>query len=205
VFVKICGITNLEDACHALTVGADAIGFVFSESPRRVEPKRVAAIVRELPGSSLTVGVFRGEPPGRIADVAASTGVRAVQVHSSDPADLQELRGRIPFLIEAVPATADGELARAIESVADLVLVDSAVPGSGRTFDWSLLGEPPLTRRVVLAGGLTPDNVAEAIGRVRPYGVDVASGVEVSAGRKDPGKVRLFVERARAAWGEGAE
>jgi phosphoribosylanthranilate isomerase len=120
-----------------------------------------------------------------------------VQVHGSAEADVTRLRDRVPFLIEAVPA-GPGLKDRAARSPADLLLVEAAQPGSGRTFDWSLLDGAP-KERVLLAGGLTPGNVAEAIRRVGPFGVDVASGVEASAGRKDHGKVRSFVRAARGA------
>ena len=205
MFVKICGITNLEDAQGALEAGADALGFVLSESPRRVDAERAAEIVAALPAGTLTVGVFRNEPPERVAVLVEAGGFAAAQVHSRDPAgDVGFLRPRIPFLIEAVPVTAVGGLARAIRSEADLVLVDSARPGSGLVFDWSALGDLSAGRRIVLAGGLSPENVARAVRRVRPYGVDVSSGVEASPGRKDHGRVRSFVERAHAAASERA-
>jgi phosphoribosylanthranilate isomerase len=203
MFVKICGLTNLDDARHALSVGADALGFVLSPSPRQVDPERVAEMVRSLPPSAMTVGVFRHARPELIEEVAALTGVKAVQLHPMSPGDAREVRPRVRFLIEAFPATEPDAMARARGSEADLLLVDGPAPGSGRTFDWTLLDGLERIRRVVLAGGLTPDNVAEAVTRTRPYGVDVATGVEAMPGHKDRDKVRRFVERARAAAKQG--
>jgi phosphoribosylanthranilate isomerase len=198
VFVKICGITSGADALMAVAAGADAVGLIMAESPRRIEPSVAASIVGVLAGTALTVGVFRWEDPGRIVDMATAAGVAAVQVHPRQPSDVASLRPRVPFLIEAIHA-GPAAMNRAAQSEADLVLLDAAEPGSGRTFDWSLVPRLGEGRSIVLAGGLTPDNVEEAVARVRPFGVDVASGVELAPGVKDPDKVRLFVERARAA------
>ena len=198
MFVKICGITNEEDALLAVALGADALGFMFvSGSPRQVSTADVTAILRRLPATITTFGVFRDERPGRILDVVRATGLRAAQVHGASDAEIEDLRGEVPFVIEALHVGPDFET-RAARSPADLVLVDAAYPGSGQTFDWSLLDRLP-KGRMLLAGGLTPANVAEAVRRVRPFGVDVASGVEASPGRKDPEKVRRFVDAARGA------
>jgi phosphoribosylanthranilate isomerase len=196
MFVKICGVTNEEDARLAVESGADAVGFVFwAGSTRVADPAAVAAFAARLPDDIITVAVFRDERPERVLDVIRATGVRAAQVHGAIGADIAALRREIPFVIEAIHAgTGLGD--RVAASPADLILVDAAQPGSGRTFDWSLMEHLP-TERMLLAGGLTPMNVAEAIRRVRPFGVDVASGVEASPGRKDPHKVRRFVEAAR--------
>lgn len=196
MFVKICGLTNEEDARLAVEAGADAVGFVFWPlSPRFADPGAVAEFAPLLTDDVLTVAVFRDERPERVLDVVRATGVRAVQVHEADDADIVLLRREIPFVIEAIHA-GTGLEDRATESPADLVLVDAAEPGSGRTFDWSLVDHLP-KERMLLAGGLNPSNVADAVRRVGPFGVDVASGVEASPGRKDPEKVRRFVEAAR--------
>jgi phosphoribosylanthranilate isomerase len=195
MFVKICGITTVADARVAALAGADAIGLIMAVSPRRVDASVAADIVSALEGASLlTVGVFRGQEPRRIIELARATGVAAVQVHPRSRPDVDELRADVPYLIEAVPPHGVSEAA---DSPADLLLLDAAEAGSGRTFDWSLVGALPSQRPVLLAGGLTPDNVQEAIRRVQPYGVDVASGVEASPGVKDPEQVRRFVARAR--------
>ncbi len=198
MFVKICGITNELDARIAIEAGADAVGLILAESPRRVEPETARRIVASLPEDALTVAVFRREDPERVLRAFRAIGAKAVQIHDPSPEALVHLRERVPFLIEAV-AAGDDLPERAERTPADLLLVDAAEPGSGRSFDWSLLDLAPPGVKVVLAGGLTPDNVADAVRRVGPWGVDVSSGVEVEPGRKDHRKVRLFVERARAA------
>ncbi len=198
MFVKICGITNELDARIAIEAGADAVGLILAESPRRVEPETARRIVASLPEDALTVAVFRREDPERVLRAFRAIEAKAVQIHDPSPEALVHLRERVPFLIEAV-AAGDDLPERAERTPADLLLVDAAEPGSGRSFDWSLLDLAPPGVKVVLAGGLTPDNVADAVRRVGPWGVDVSSGVEVEPGRKDHRKVRLFVERARAA------
>lgn len=199
MFVKICGITTEEDALLAVAMDADAVGFVFAPSPRQVRPDDVRDIVKRLPFEAITVGVFRNERPERVVDVVNRIGLRAAQLHGGEPdADVEFVAQRVPIVIRALPA-GDARLAEAASWPTDLVMVDSDNPGSGEVFDWSLAGDVPTGVRLILAGGLTPDNVASAIRRVRPYGVDVASGVESSPGRKDPVKVKEFVQLARAA------
>ena len=197
MFVKICGVTNVADAVHAAEAGADAVGMIFADSPRRIGTREGRAIVRALPPGLVPVAVFRDQPLGVIREVVESTGARGVQVHGAGPGDVAALRDVAGLIIEAL-AAADGATELLGSSEADLVLVDSGSPGSGKAFDWSLL-DGAARHRLVLAGGLHPGNVGEAVATVRPRGVDVASGVESVPGRKDPEKVRLFVERARAA------
>jgi phosphoribosylanthranilate isomerase len=201
VFVKVCGVTNEDDALLAVAMGADAVGFVFAPSPRQVHPEVVRDIVKRLPPEILTVGVFRNETPERVIDVVGRTGLKGAQLHGGETAeDLRLVRLRVPFLIQALPA-GDARLAGAgtgPES-ADVVLIDSQAPGSGEVFDWSLAEGAPDGVRLLLAGGLDPDNVEQAIRKVRPWGVDAASGLEASPGRKDATKVRLFVARAKEA------
>ena len=199
MFVKICGITSEEDALLAVAMGADALGFVFSPSSRQVAPQRAADIVKRLPTEIVTVGVFRDETRQRIVDIVHATRMRAVQIHGHEPsADSHWLRQRVRLVIKAFPA-GDPQLERADEYAADAFLIDSATPGSGQVFDWSLAEGAPSNRRIILAGGLTPDNVGDAIRVVRPWGVDVSTGVEAAPGRKDARKIRAFVEAARAA------
>ena len=201
MFVKICGVTNEDDALLAVAMGADAIGFVFAPSPRQVHPEVVRDILKRLPHDTLTIGVFRNETPERVVDVITRTGLKGAQLHGGETAeDLRLVRLRVPFVIQALPA-GDARLARAgtgPES-ADVVLVDSPTPGSGEVFDWSLAEGAPDGVRLLLAGGLNPDNVEAAIRKVRPWGVDSASGTESAPGRKDATKVRLFVARAKEA------
>lgn len=200
--MKICGITREDDALLAVAMGADAVGFVFAPSKRQIAPSIARDIVRRLPPEILTVGVFRDEAPSRVIDIVNSAGLRAAQLHGHESAETSRLiRARVPLVIKAFPA-GDPGLDHVDDYGADAVLIDSPRPGSGEVFDWSLAEGRPDGRRVILAGGLTPDNVADAIRQVGPWGVDVASGVESDRGepgQKDARKVKAFVDAARAA------
>tara|TARA_B100000686_G_C16759966_1_gene958007 strand:- start:601 stop:1284 length:684 start_codon:yes stop_codon:yes gene_type:complete len=197
VFIKICGITNEEDALLAVAVGADAVGFVFAPSSRQVAATRVSEIVRRLPPDVLTVGVFRNELPERVISVINSTGLMAAQLHGFEsPSQVQQVKEEVRTVFKAVTAGSDS-FQDAASFGADAVLVDSAEPGSGEVFDWQMAENAPQGVPLILAGGLTPDNVVGAIGKVQPWGVDVSSGVERSPGIKDPILVRAFVEAAR--------
>ena len=199
MFVKICGITSEEDALLAVAMGADAVGFVFAPSSRQIAPQKAADIVKRLPAEIITVGVFRDETRQRVVDTAHRARLRAVQLHGRETsADSHWIRQRVPLVIMAFPA-GDPRLDDADDYAADAFLVDSATPGSGEVFDWSLAEGAPQNRRIVLAGGLTPENVADAVRVVRPWGVDVSTGVEAAPGRKDARKMRAFIEAARAA------
>jgi phosphoribosylanthranilate isomerase len=199
VFVKICGITNEDDALLATALDADALGFVFAPSGRQVHPETVRDIAKRLPREMHTVGVFRNERPERIVEIVGRTGLHGVQLHGAEPAsEVAWLRERVQFVIQAF-AAGDPALADAAKSAADVILVDSPDPGSGKVFDWRLAEGAPSGIRLLLAGGLTPRNVGEAIRLVRPWGVDVSSGVEEKPGRKDAQKLREFVIAARAA------
>ena len=198
MFVKICGITSEEDALLAVAVGADAIGFVFAPSKRQVAPTRVADIVKRLPQEVLTVGVFRNEAPRRVIQIVHQAGLQAAQLHGNETPDVvQEVKADVRTVFKAVVAGS-----RAFEDAeafgADAVLVDAPSPGSGHVFDWRLAEDAPTAVPLILAGGLTPDNVGEAIDKVRPWGVDVSSGVERSPGVKDPILVRDFIRVAKA-------
>jgi len=202
VFVKICGITNLDDARAAVDAGADALGFNFWRPGRRyMAPERVAEIAAALPVYVWRVGVFVDEEPREILRVAGEAGLTAVQFHGSEA----------PLVLEAIggftklKAFRIGEQFRpdALASYrADAFLLDgagAAPGGNGVAFDWERAIAAKPYGRIVLAGGLTPENVGEAVRRVRPWGVDVASGVESGPGRKDPGKMERFVRAARGA------
>ncbi|MHB1598363.1 MAG: phosphoribosylanthranilate isomerase [Acidimicrobiales bacterium] len=205
MFVKICGITTEEDALLAVAMGADAVGFVFAPSPRQVAVGKVAEIVRRLPAEIVTVGVFRDALPARVVEVVLAAGLGAAQLHGSEsPEECAEVAEHVPMVLKAVAAQDPG-LAAASRYKVTAILVDAPSPGSGRVFDWRLAEHVPGVRRLVLAGGLTPGNVGEAIRRVRPWGVDVSSGVESSPGHKDPSKVRAFVQAARGASPEAYE
>ena len=183
----------------AAGLGADAVGMIFAASSRRITAGEARDIVRRLPPDVIPVGVFRDERAQRVADIANSLGLRAVQLHGNEsPEDTRWLAGRIPMVIKAFAAT-DKALINVAAYGAHRLLIDSATPGSGQLFDWAVLEEAPLNRPFILAGGLDPTNVADAIATVEPWGVDVSSGVEASPGKKDPAKVRLFIAAARAA------
>lgn len=197
VFVKICGITNVEDGLLAAGLGADAVGMIFAASSRRITQGEARDIVRRLPAEVISVGVFRNERRDRVAALANEIGLQAVQLHGNEsPDDTRWVAERVPIVIRAFSAT-DPALSRIDDYGRVWLLVDSASPGSGTTFDWSVLDELALDRPFLLAGGLSPDNVAEAIGTVAPWGVDVSSGVEASPGRKDPVRLRKFLAAAR--------
>lgn len=197
MFVKICGITSEEDALLAVAMGADAVGFVFAPSPRQIAMSRVYDITRRLPPEILTVGVFRDEHPDRVVDMVDKSGVKAAQLHGHEtPEQVAQVMRSVRTVIKAVSAgTTDA--ARATMFPTDLILVDAPAPGSGKVFDWSLLGEVPVGPRVILAGGLNPENVADGIRVARPWGVDVSSGVESAPGIKDPVLVRRFIAAVR--------
>jgi len=199
MFVKVCGITREEDALLATALGADAVGFVFAPSSRQVAVPIVRDIVRQLPADMMTVGVFRNESARRVVEVVNEIGLRAAQLHGNEtPEDCRWISERIPVTIRAL-AVGSPDLDNFDEFGADLLLLDSPVPGSGEVFDWSLAEGAPDNRKMILAGGLDPTNVTSAVERVGPYGVDVSSGVESTPGRKDPRLLRAFVEAARSA------
>jgi phosphoribosylanthranilate isomerase len=203
MFVKICGITTEEDALLSVALGADALGFVFaSGSPRMVTVDEASDIVKHLPYDEvMTVGVFRDERPERVAEIVNKVGLKAAQLHGREPpGEVAWVRNRVRRVIQGFAAS-DPALMMAADGPADVVLVEAPNPGSGRVFDWVQIDGALDDVRLMLAGGLTPDNVAEAIWRVRPWGVDVSTGVETApgSGRKDVRKLRRFIEAARAA------
>jgi phosphoribosylanthranilate isomerase len=204
--VKICGVTNLEDALAAVEVGADLLGFNFyRRSPRYVSPEDARRIVERLPESIKGVGVFVNEPADEVERIARAAGLGAVQLHGDEtPEFCQALRGL--KTIKALRVRAGFDAAACALYTTDALLLDAytadAFGGTGHTFDWALTRQASeCVARLYLAGGLTPDNVAEAVGAVRPYAVDVCSGVETSPGRKSFQLMRRFVEQVREADG----
>ncbi|MBI2459949.1 MAG: phosphoribosylanthranilate isomerase [Candidatus Rokubacteria bacterium] len=200
VRVKICGITNLEDALLAAEAGADALGFIFvAGTPRYVEPARARAIIRELPPFICPVGVFWDHPPEVIREVAEACGLGALQLHGDEPPEAT-VGFRLP-VIKAVKVAGPDDLAQLDRYKVEAFLLDSPArwsEGSPRpSIPWELARQAASRGRIVLSAGLTPDNVGEAIRIAAPYGVDVNSGVEAAPGRKDPAKVRRFIEVAR--------
>lgn len=217
LWIKICGNTSLEDAQLAADAGADALGFVFAPSPRRVTVEQVAAIVPHVPQPVEKIGVFVDASFEEIAATVEACGLTGVQLHFAAAPELPaRMRARfgpglrilqvVHFDAEAANEAAAQNLNPSADANVDAILVDSrtagAVGGTGRTFDWSLAATTLFQNakvRLVAAGGLTPDNVAEAIAVLRPWGVDAVSGVEAAPGRKDSDKVRAFVANAKAA------
>lgn len=199
LLVKICGVTSEADALLAVGLGADAVGFILAPSPRQLTPSAAADIVKRLPHGVLSVGIFRDEAPSRVVEIAGQAGFGAVQLHGHEPAEqCRWIRQRVPMTIKAF-AAGERAIGRFEEFAADYLLIDGQSPGSGAVFDWRLAEGVVDPGRMIVSGGLTPDNVADAIAHLRPFGVDVATGVEAAPGRKDPQKVREFVRRARLA------
>lgn len=197
--MKICGITTEEDALLAVAMGADALGFIFAPSTRQVTVGLAREIASRVPPEVLTVGVFRGQSPQRIVEMTQEAGLRVAQLNGGEsPEQTAWVRHRVPTVFRVFHA-GDHKIRNASEYGADVIMLDSASPGSGQVFDWRLAEDVPPRTKLLLAGGLTPDNVADAIAQVRPWGVDVASGVEASPGRKDPRKLRTFIANAKAA------
>ncbi len=204
VKVKICGITNAEDATVAVEAGADAVGFVFhKKSPRCAEAAVVRAIVKTLPPFVLPVGVFVNEDAKVVCDLMDSCGLALAQLHGDETAAYCEALGR-PVLKairlkdrRSFLALADFQGRAGVRGFLVDAFSPDAYGGTGQVADWSLAAEAASAATILLAGGLTPENVSEAIQQVRPYGVDVSSGVEACPGKKDHEKVRAFVQAVR--------
>jgi phosphoribosylanthranilate isomerase len=201
--IKICGITNAEDALAACAMGADAIGFVFAESPRQVSLEEAAEIADQLPPFVKTVGVFTSENP-RVAAVADWVPLDLIQLHGDQTEQFAEWIGQDRVLRGVIVKNEKSlEWLKKWERGAAYVLDTYAKGkkgGTGTTFDWSLaLKAKEFGKPVILAGGLTPENVTEAIRIVRPYAVDVSSGVESFRGKKDHVKMKEFIDNVRAA------
>jgi phosphoribosylanthranilate isomerase len=224
-WVKICGMTNLEDALTAVEAGADAVGFVFYEkSPRNISVEAAREIVEKLPRSVEKVGVFAGDSVKRAVETGRQAGFDALQVYpltyleyaAEGGLQARATRGAALRTYLALPVTAflgagsknvAGFTQERPTGVLDTLILDSGSPqqpgGTGKAFGWQeaagVVGSLRRHQRIVIAGGLTPENVGEAIGILKPWGVDVASGVEAGPGKKDPGKVRAFVKAVREA------
>lgn len=198
--VKICGVTTVQDVELCVEAGADAIGLnFFARSPRCVDVATARRLVDAIAGRALAVGVFVDASYEQIAEVKAQTGIGCVQLHGAEPPEF--LDRLLPHAYKAVRVRDASSLAEARRFGGEHILLDAYVPGehggTGARFDWDLAAALAAERQVTLAGGLTPDNVAEAVARVRPFCVDVASGVEQAPGRKDPDKVRAFMKAAK--------
>ncbi|HTP79429.1 MAG TPA: phosphoribosylanthranilate isomerase [Bacteroidota bacterium] len=202
LFVKFCGITNLEDARFAASLGADAVGFIFyPQSERYVDPQKAAEIVARLPEHVSKIGVFVNASKSEILDVVGSVKLSAVQLYGKEgPDDLVNFETSVIKVFRVDP-TFDVE--RMKNYIVDAFLLDTyhagLYGGSGKTFDWNIAVKAKEYGKIILSGGLNPDNIEAAIRLVQPYGVDVSSGVERAPGKKDREKMRDFISRARNA------
>jgi len=197
--VKVCGITNREDALAACGAGAHALGFVLAESPRRVSPERAREIIALLPPLVTTVGVFVDSPPGEVAELRRFCGLDWVQLHGNESeADALVLGPRVIKALRVGP----GREPDPASYPGCALLLDTyhpeAVGGTGVSFDWSLAQNIAAQRPVILAGGLNAGNVGQAIAQVKPFAVDVSSGVEMEKGIKDHELIASFLARAAA-------
>ena len=199
VRIKICGVTRAEDALAAVRLGADALGFNFWPGSRRhVSPAAARAIIARLPPFVTSVGVFVNQPEGEMRATAAESGIQVFQLHGDEP---PELCSRLPLpVVKAIPVDQVRTLSKLLSYEVSAFLLDTpsrGYGGSGEPFDWSLAEGVSEVAPVILAGGLTPENVAAAVRAVRPYAVDVASGVESSPGVKDVIRMSRFVTAVR--------
>ncbi|MEW6327490.1 MAG: phosphoribosylanthranilate isomerase [Thermodesulfobacteriota bacterium] len=201
--IKVCGITNIEDALAAQALGSDAIGLVFAKSPRRVEKEQAREIVQALPPFVHLVGVFVNEEKGVIEDIADFCRLTVLQFHGSESPEYCAGFGRPVIKAFRISQREDIERMKPYQGKVSAFLLDTYHPvlagGTGQAFDWTMTKEAGKIGPIILAGGLNPDNIEAAIRAVRPYAVDVSSGVEMSPGKKDHEKIRLFIERAQAA------
>lgn len=201
--VKFCGMTRREDVVFAADLGAAAVGFVlWPRSPRAVTPDQARDLVRALPPFTAAVGVFVDEPPERVREIVQFAGLTVAQLHGRETPDmLPVIGGRVIKALGEPDADLLADAARWPDAVT--LLVDAVDPeqrgGTGREADWARAADLARTRRVVLAGGLRPENVAAAIARVAPFAVDVASGVEAGPGVKDHARMTAFIDAVRAA------
>jgi phosphoribosylanthranilate isomerase len=197
VRIKICGITNKEDALAAAHLGADALGFIFAPSPRKISAERAREIIKALPPFIKTVGVFVDEDPERVSTIAAMCGLDVLQLHGSESIDYCSSFDRRVIKAVRLRSRDDLENLSKYVNVVDALLLDTYVPnklgGTGITFDWKLAVEARRYGRIILAGGLNPENVAAAISMVKPYAVDASSGLEQSPGVKDHEKIAQFI------------
>ena len=202
--IKICGITNKQDAHAAVDLGADALGFIFVPgTPRYIQPQVAQGIISKLPPFITTVGVFADESVEAVSETIESYGLRAAQLHGSETPDYCNMVGkgcRVP-IIKAFRVKDRHSLSPIPEYEISAYLLDTYVKGqkggTGETFNWGLAREAKAYGRIIIAGGLTPENVAQAVQHVEPYAVDVGSGVEASPGKKDHSKIKAFIQNVR--------
>jgi phosphoribosylanthranilate isomerase len=199
VKVKICGITNIDDALAAVDYGADALGFVFyHKSPRCVTSEKAREIIGQLPPFISTVGVFANETPEKIKEILEFSGIDILQLHGDEPPDTCYIWHRV---IRALRVRDFADLKPLGVCRVSAFLLDTysaeSYGGTGQTFNWDIAVEAKRFGRIILSGGLNPDNIEKAIRWVRPYAVDVSSGIEEEKGKKDLKKMREFIELAK--------
>lgn len=201
VRIKICGITNWEDACLAVELGADALGFIFAKSPRKVTPDTAKAIISQLPPLVSKVGIFLDHQEEEVKGIAEYCRLDGLQFHGQESPSYCGQFGQ--KVIKAFRIRDANDLKALSLYKVDAFLLDTfdeSLPGgTGKTFDWNLAVEAKKNGKIILSGGLNPDNVFSAIKQVQPYAVDVSSGVELAPGKKDPEKLRAFFEAVEEA------
>ena len=202
--IKICGITNKEDALHAASLNVDMIGFVFyKRSKRYIESKTVRDIVNELPPSMNKVGVFVNEERSRVLEMAEDSDIDTLQFHGDEKPDYCSSFKDSYKVIKAFRLKAKKDLKNINDYDVDFYMLDTYGPadfgGTGKSFDWKILEDHEFLKPVILSGGLNPSNVYKAIGEIAPYGVDVSSGVEAAPGKKDYDLMKKFVRNVRKA------
>ncbi|MGB2691168.1 MAG: phosphoribosylanthranilate isomerase [Thermodesulfobacteriota bacterium] len=195
--IKICGITNMEDAQASADYGADALGFIFyKESKRYIDPKVAKSIIFSLPPFITTVGVFVNHDLDEISQIKETTGIQVAQLHGDET---PEFASSLPInVIKVIRVKDKSDLDKVAQYSAQAILFDTysdtEYGGTGESFDWEILNDMSSTKRIILSGGLNPENVLEAVQIVRPYAVDVSSGVEVAPGKKNHTKIKKFIE-----------
>ncbi|SEN58259.1 phosphoribosylanthranilate isomerase [Mesobacillus persicus] len=196
--VKICGLKTVEAALHAAHEGADALGFVFARSKRQIYAEQAREIIQELPEGIWKVGVFVNETPEKIAEIAEIAGLTHIQLHGEEETSLYRKQGK--EVIKSVSIKTEEDIDRIRQIEADYILLDSPPGhykgGNGTKFNWELAAGLEVRNRVILAGGLNPENVKTAIQTVHPFMVDVSSGVETE-GEKDLAKISVFIREAK--------
>ena len=203
-FIKICGITNIDDALAAVTSGADALGFNFYRpSPRYVTPQTAREIIAKLPMSVLTVGVFVNEDsPKSVLNIANEAGITALQLHGDESPDYCRELARDRYVIKSLAVANDFDLQTVADYEVEAIMLDTKHfalrGGTGQVFDWSIAREVnSVVPKLFLAGGLSPDNIEEAISTVRPYAVDACSALEDTPGTKNHERMRAFIDTVR--------
>ncbi len=195
--LKICGITNKEDAIMVSNLGADALGFVFAESKRKITPERAREIIKILPPFITTVGIFLDAALKEVNEISEFTSIDAVQLHGNEsPEYCDEIKKKVIKSILITATDTKEILLSKMKNYSVSAFIIDPGKGSGKTFDWKIAKR--IEKPIIIAGGLTPDNVKKAIRDLHPYGVDVSTGVEMDYGKKDREKVKKFIEEVHS-------